>query len=247
MVRDIIILIAVFMVIPVDGSSDYISDYRNKCNELIMAGQSIEEDQRLWQLFDANWKYQMEASPESATWRGYPGQNHRWSDLSLQALNDGKEIDRLTLKTILSIKRSKLSEENQLNYDLFRRNAEMAVEKQQFPGNYLIINQMEGLPRDVPSMIEMMPRSNIEDYEAILLRLSGIPKLIDQTIVLLQEGMARGIVPPKIPLRTLSDQVAGQIQKVAFDSPMLSLSDRFHRQFQKKNKIVLNNLLKIHI
>ena len=65
MVRDIIILIAVFMVIPVDGSSDYISDYRNKCNELIMAGQSIEEDQRLWQLFDANWKYQMESSPES--------------------------------------------------------------------------------------------------------------------------------------------------------------------------------------
>ena len=236
MVRDIIILIAVFMVIPVDGSSDYISDYRNKCNELIMAGQSIEDDQRLWQLFDANWKYQMKASPESATWRGYPGQNHRWSDLSLQALNDGKEIDRLTLKTILSIKRSKLSEENQLNYDLFRRNAEMAVEKQQFPGDYLVINQMEGLPRDVPSMIEMMPRSNIEDYEAILLRLSGIPKLIDQTIVLLQEGMARGIVPPKIPLRTLSDQVAGQIQKVAFDSPMLSSFRSFPSSISKKEQ-----------
>ena len=236
MVRDIIILIAVFMIIPVNGSSDYISDYRNKCNELIMAGQSIEDDQRLWQLFDANWKYQMKASPESATWRGYPGQNHRWSDLSLQALNYGKEIDRLTLKTILSIKRSKLSEENQLNYDLFRRNAEMAVEKQQFPGDYLVINQMEGLPRDVPSMIEMMPRSNIEDYEAILLRLSGIPKLIDQTIVLLQEGMARGIVPPKIPLRTLSDQVAGQIQKVAFDSPMLSSFRSFPSSISKKEQ-----------
>ena len=236
MVRDIIILIAVFMIIPVNGSSDYISDYRNKCNELIMAGQSIEDDQRLWQLFDANWKYQMKASPESATWRGYPGQNNRWSDLSLQTLNYGKEIDRLTLKTILSIKRSKLSEENQLNYDLFRRNAEMAVEKQQFPGDYLVINQMEGLPRDVPSMIEMMPRSNIEDYEAILLRLSGIPKLIDQTIVLLQEGMARGIVPPKIPLRTLSDQVAGQIQKVAFDSPMLSSFRSFPSSISKKEQ-----------
>ena len=244
MVRDIIILIAVFMVIPVDGSSDYISDYRNKCNELIMAGQSIEEDQRLWQLFDANWKYQMEASPESATWRGYPGQNHRWSDLSLQALNDGKEIDGLTLKTILSVKRSKLSEENQLNYDLFRRNAEMAVEKQQFPGDYLVINQMEGLPRDVPSMIEMMPRSNIEDYEAILLRLSGIPKLIDQTIVLLQEGMARGIVPPKIPLRTLSDQVAGQIQEVAFDSPMLSSFRSFPSSISKKKQDILKKSAK---
>ncbi|MDP6891912.1 MAG: DUF885 domain-containing protein [Verrucomicrobiota bacterium] len=222
MIRHIVILIVVFMIIPVDGSSDYISDYRNKCNELIVAAKSLDDEQRLWQLFDANWKYKMIASPESATWRGYPGQNHRWSDLSLEALNTGKEVDKLTLKTVLSVNRSKLSAANQLNYDLFRRNAEMAVERQRFPGQYLVINQMEGLPRDVPSMIEMMPRSNIGDYEAILSRLSGVPKLVDQTIVLLQEGMARGIVPPKIPLRTLSDQVAGQIQAEAFASPMLS-------------------------
>ena len=164
----------------------------------------------------------MMSSPESATWRGYPGQNHRWSDLSLKALEKGKEVDRLTLKTILSIKRSKLSVDNQLNYDLFRRNAEMSVEKQQFPGEYLVINQMEGLPRDVPSMIEMMPRSNVNDYKTILSRLSGVSDLVDQTIVLLQEGLVRGIVPPKIPLRTLADQVLGQIHEDAFASPMLT-------------------------
>ena len=206
---------------PVCLSSDYIIDYRNKCNELIIS-KSLDEEKRLWQLFDANWKYQMMSSPESATWRGYPGQNHRWSDLSLKALEKGKEVDRLTLKTILSIKRSKLSVDNQLNYDLFRRNAEMSVEKQQFPGEYLVINQMEGLPRDVPSMIEMMPRSNLNDYKTILSRLSGVSDLVDQTIVLLQEGMVRGIVPPKIPLRTLADQVLGQIHEDAFASPMLT-------------------------
>ncbi len=222
MVRYIIILFVVFIIVPLDGAADYISDYRNKCIEIIAADKSLEDEQRLWQLFDANWKYQMIASPESATWRGYPGQNHRWSDLSLQALNKGKEVDRQTLKTVLSIKRSKLSVANQLNYDLFRRNAEMAVEGHRFPGEYLVINQMEGLPRDVPSMIEMMPRSNIEDYEAVLSRLSGVPKLVDQTIVLLEEGMTRGIVPPRIPLRTLSGQVIGQIQEEAFASPMLS-------------------------
>ena len=206
---------------PVCLSSDYIIDYRNKCNELIIS-KSLDEKKRLWQLFDANWKYQMMSSPESATWRGYPGQNHRWSDLSIKALEKGKEVDRLTLKTILSIKRSKLSVDNQLNYDLFRRNAEMSVEKQQFPGEYLVINQMEGLPRDVPSMIEMMPRSNLNDYKTILSRLSGVSGLVDQTIVLLQEGLARGIVPPKIPLRTLANQVLGQIHEDAFASPMLT-------------------------
>ena len=134
---------------------------------------------------NTRWK----ASPESATWRGYPGQNGRWSDLSLKAINEGKATDRLTLKAILSISRAKLTKDNQLNYDLFRRNAEMAVEKQKFPGEFLVLNQMDGLPRDVPSMLEMMPAENVADYEDLLSRLKGVPTLVDQTIALLQEGL----------------------------------------------------------
>ena len=128
----------------------------------------------------------------------------------------------MTLRAILSINRAKLKDANQLNYDLFRRNAEMAVEKQKFPGEYLALNQMDGLPRDVPSMIAMMPAENVANYEDILSRLKGLPELVDQTIALLQEGLARGIVPPKMPLRTVADQVGGQIQDGALTSPMLS-------------------------
>lgn len=236
MIRYIFYALVFIIISPLVEASDYVVDYRNKCNELIASAKNLEEDQRLWQLFEANWKYQMMNSPESATWRGYPGQNHRWSDLSLKALSVGKEVDTETLNTLLSINRSKLSEANQLNYDLFRRNAEMAVEKQGFPGEYLVINQMEGLPRDVPSMIAMMPNSSVTDYEAIISRLTGVSKLVDQTIVLLQEGLARGIVPPKIPLRTLPDQVMGQIQEVAFDSPMLSHFRSFPDSISKEEK-----------
>ena len=35
-------------------------------------------------------------------------------------------------------------------------------------------------------------------------------------------GLARGIVPPMVPLRTVADLVAGQIQEGALTSPMLS-------------------------
>ena len=218
----LILLFAAISITSLGKAQEYVTDFRKKCDTLIAAKGSAKDDQRLWDLFNAHWEYQMKASPESATWRGYPGQNHRWSDLSLKALNESKATDRLTLKTILSVDRAKLTEANQLNYDLFRRNAEMAVEKQNFPGEYLVLNQMEGLPRDVPSMIEMMAAENIEDYENILSRLGGVPRLVDQTIARLQEGLARGIVPPKVPLRTVADQVAGQIHDSALTSPMLS-------------------------
>ena len=220
--RAITLTVLLTIAIPIGHADDNSDRYRKQCADIIAAKGQADEGRRLWNLFEANWEYRMIAMPESATWRGYPGQNNRWSNLSMEAIADGKESARQTLKAILSFDRSNLSEDNRLNYDLFRRDAEMAIERQQFPAEFLVLNQMDGLPRDVPSMIAMMPSAKTKDYEDILARLGGIPVLIDQTIELLQEGLRRGIVPPKVPLRTVADQVSGQVHISPMTSPMLS-------------------------
>ena len=220
--RAITLTVLLTIAIPIGHADDNSDRYRKQCADIIAAKGQADEGRRLWNLFEANWEYRMIAIPESATWRGYPGQNNRWSNLSMEAIADGKESARQTLKAILSFDRSNLSEDNRLNYDLFRRDAEMAIERQQFPAEFLVLNQMDGLPRDVPSMIAMMPSAKTKDYEDILARLGGIPVLIDQTIELLQEGLRRGIVPPKVPLRTVADQVSGQVHISPMTSPMLS-------------------------
>jgi len=220
--RAITLTVLLTIAIPIGHADDNSDRYRKQCADIIAAKGQADEGRRLWNLFEANWEYRMIAIPESATWRGYPGQNNRWSNLSMEAIADGKESARQTLKAILSFDRANLSEDNRLNYDLFRRDAEMAIERQQFPAEFLVLNQMDGLPRDVPSMIAMMPSAKTKDYEDILARLGGIPVLIDQTIELLQEGLRRGIVPPKVPLRTVADQVSGQVHISPMTSPMLS-------------------------
>ena len=220
--RAITLTVLLTIAIPIGHADDNNDRYRKQCADIIAAKGQADEGRRLWNLFEANWEYRMIAIPESATWRGYPGQNNRWSNLSMEAIADGKESARQTLKAILSFDRANLSEDNRLNYDLFRRDAEMAIERQQFPAEFLVLNQMDGLPRDVPSMIAMMPSAKTKDYEDILARLGGIPVLIDQTIELLQEGLRRGIVPPKVPLRTVADQVSGQVHISPMTSPMLS-------------------------
>ena len=222
MKRAITIIVLLASSLQLSQANDNNERYRKQCNEIIGAKGQQNADGRLRRLFDANWKYRMVASPESATWRGYPGQNHRWSDFSLNAIADAKELDRRTLEAILSFNRDELAEFNRLNYDLFRRNAEMAVERHRFPAELLALNQMDGLPRDVPSMIAMMPAAKIVDYEDVLARLSGVSVLVDQTIELLLEGVKRGIVPPKVPLRTVAAQVAGQVHTDPMASPMLA-------------------------
>jgi len=227
MIRIISLALLYSLTIPLAKAAEYSDRYRKQCADIIAGKGNPEEDGRLWHLFEVNWEYRMIGSPESATWRGYPGQNHRWSDLSMQAIAEAKAVARRTLEAILSFDRAKLSEGNRLNYDLFRRNAEMAVERQKFPAEFLAVNQMDGLPRDVPSMIAMMPAGKVQDYNDILARLGGIPALVDQTVALLQEGLSRGIVPPRVPLRSLPDQVAGHMHVGPLTTPMLAKFKKF--------------------
>ncbi len=76
-------------------------------------------------------------------------------------------------------------------------------------------------------MIAMMPAARTKDYENILARLGGISTLVDQTIALLQEGLSREIVPPKVPLRSVPDQVAGQVHIGPMTTPMLAKFKKF--------------------
>ena len=49
-------------------------------NAPLDCGKGSAKDERLWQLFDAHWEYQMNRR-RVCNLAGYPGQNGRWSDL----------------------------------------------------------------------------------------------------------------------------------------------------------------------
>lgn len=48
------------------------------------------EAERLHKLFGDDWKWAMHEFPEFATFVGYPGENHRWGDASLEAIDRRK-------------------------------------------------------------------------------------------------------------------------------------------------------------
>src|SRR6185369_17336013 len=100
-----------------------------------------------------------------------------------------------------SISRANLSPAEQLNYDLFKKNHDDAIEGSRFKGEYMPINQMHGVQQEVPEILEISPRATVQNYENILARLKKVPALVDQTIVLLKKGLETGITPPRITLR----------------------------------------------
>lgn len=197
------------------------ADFRKQCDKLLTQKGKTKEAQRLHTLFKAHWEYSMREFPESATWRGYPGQNQRWTDYSLVSVARRKDDTQTALKVVQSINRTKLSVADQLNFDLFNRNLELEHAGQQFPQHLLVISQMDGIQRSLTSMLRMMPARKVSDYEDILARLRGTEKLVDQTIDLLDVGLKMRVTPPKICLRDLAEQVSKQITKNPMDSPLL--------------------------
>ena len=184
--------------------------FERACAALATAKTSAAE--RLHQLFKLDWERAMIESPEFATEVGFPGQNHRWSDLSLAGIARRKRELQAPLKVIHAINRAQLDDADQLSYDLFQKNAEQAVAGTRFPSEYFQITQLNGLPQDIARLLAIAPHTTVTDYENLLARLNGVPVLIDQTLMLLKQGLIAGITPPRITLRDVPQQVKNQME-----------------------------------
>ncbi|HEX4962112.1 MAG TPA: DUF885 domain-containing protein [Thermoanaerobaculia bacterium] len=185
------------------------------------------EGERLQKLFDLSWELTMHASPEFATFVGYPGLNDRWSDSSFEAIGFGRALSPKMLKALDSIDRSKLTPADQVNFDLARRRLVEGMEGDKFHGEYLQINQVGGPQQGIPQVLSAMPAGNVKDYENVIARLKGIPKVIDQSIALLEKGLQEGITPPKVTLRDVPAQVGNLFVDDPLKSPLLRAFQKF--------------------
>jgi uncharacterized protein (DUF885 family) len=181
----------------------------------------VTETERLHDLFRTHWTYTLEESPEMATYTGVPGHDHRWMDHSLEAYaRRNRELEH-PVRVAATIDRDQLSPADQVNLDLFRRNAEEALEGRRFPAELLPINQMGGVQQNVAQILGLMSFSRAADYENLVGRLEAVGTLVGQNIELLREGLRRGLTPPQVTLRDVPQQVKNQLVDDPLQSPLL--------------------------
>ena len=188
----------------------------------LAADRSHTDAERLTQLFDLEWERALQESPEFATSIGDSRFDHRWSDVSEQAIEKWKADLQFPLAVMKSIGRSKLSEADRLNYDLFLRALERSIEASRFDYQFLAISQLGGVQQAVPQQLAQMPTNSIKGYENILARLRALPVLVEQNVALLKRGLAAGVTQPRITLRDVPQQILGVIPADPLNSPLLN-------------------------
>lgn len=186
---------------------------------LFLASAPESESVRLRRLFEEHWATELRESPEFATYIGYP--NDRWSDRSPESVVRWYEIAREELAALSAIDRSRLSASEQVDYDLLRRRLQIQFEGQRFQdlGLYLPIDHMGGVDLELVQLLDYMPARTVADHEAMLARLRGFPKVVDQTLALLAKGLETGITPPRVTLRDVPERVGSLLGP---ESPVLA-------------------------
>jgi uncharacterized protein (DUF885 family) len=194
--------------------------FADVCSNLKAAIAKGSEKQKLDQYLKVQWQNLMMEYPEWATYVGFPGQNDRWSDRSLSAIERRKKEDKCQLAILAKINRAGLKGEDRINFDLSKRNLERQIEGQRFPDEFFVLDHLGGLHMEVADMMRDMPSSSVKEYEDMLSRLDKVPVIEAQTEILLREGLKRKITPVKMFLERVPSQFDRVLTAKVEDSPL---------------------------
>jgi len=170
--------------------------------------------QRLHSLFDRDWEYQMQHDPVGASELGDRRWNDQWPDVSLNSLREQFQNGRQELQELQAIDRSKLSLEDQLNYDVFEYNVKDYVESEQYKWYLVRTNTFSGI-QTVEGLVNSLRFESVKDYDDWLGRLHNFPAYMDQNIALMHEGVKQHVVIAKV----IGEKVLTQFNGMDWQDP----------------------------
>jgi uncharacterized protein (DUF885 family) len=168
----------------------------------------------LSRLLADEWEYTLRTQPELATQVGDNRYNDRVSDYSQKAIAADIEHTRQSLARFEVIHVDGFPEQEKLNHALMVRSLREALDAAKFKDWEMPATQFGGVHLGYASLPFDSPFRNAKDYEDYLSRLHQIPRVLDQSMGNMRDGLRDHLMPPKY----LLEKVSSQAQEIADDS-----------------------------
>ncbi|MDJ0792829.1 MAG: DUF885 domain-containing protein [Woeseiaceae bacterium] len=186
-------------------------------------------------LLDEHWEWTLASAPIMASTMGDRRRNQEWGDMSLGAIEQRRQDTKAFLRRVYAIDRAVLNEADQLNHELFRRHLEDQVDEYRFNAHWLPFSQRGGV-QNMDNLANRVRISTLQDYDDWLARLRKIDDVIDQTIALAEQGRKSGLMPPRIVMERIPDQIAAQVVEFPVDSPFFRPFEKIPESFSAANR-----------
>lgn len=169
-------------------------------------------------LLDEHWQWRLVSSPVFASALGDRRYNDQWPDMSLAAHERRYADTREFLRRAYAIERSALSDADQLNYELFRRQLQEDVDAHPFGAHLMPFSHQGGL-QNLESTTNRLRLVTVDDYADWISRMAKVDRLVDQHIELAEAGRKAGLVSPAVLMQRIQPQLARQLVDSPEESP----------------------------
>src|SRR5260370_7714572 len=167
--------------------------------------------QELKQLLAGEWEYELRESPELGTIIGDYRYNDRWSDVSPAHAARQKQDFQKWLAGFEAIDSTGFPEQEKLSQSLMVRNLKEQLEGIDLKLYEMPVEQFFGLHLFLAQFVALAPFDSAKHYEDYLARLHQVPRIVDEIIELLRQGMKDKLMPP----RYLLEKTAAQCRSIA--------------------------------
>jgi uncharacterized protein (DUF885 family) len=179
-------------------------------SHLIQSTGVNERRDELSRLLAEEWEYELRESPEFATVIGDYRYNDRWSDHSLAHVQMQRSDLQNWLSQLENLDTTGFPEQEKLNQSLIARNLKERIDSIDMKNYEMPVDQFFGIQIILPELVAQMPFDSSKHYEDYLARLHQVPKLLDQVIVVLQQGKRDGLMQPRFLLANAFGRPASQ-------------------------------------
>lgn len=176
--------------------------------------------------------------------KGYEG---RWSDISLDANSRGKSWQQQILNAIKKLDRTTLSKEDALHLYLIENSANQSIQQFNYKLHLMPIAPFNGIHLLYANTITRIPMYSQKDVENAFKLMVGVDESIEQVLTLLQEGIRQGVLPAKIAVAPVVDQLQGMLTTSVEKSPFyinftnlqITSDSTLNRSLQQRAKSII--------
>jgi uncharacterized protein (DUF885 family) len=194
------------------------------------------QTEKLHALFSQAFEAQLREAPETATYIGRNEFNDRWSDWSPAAIERHRMRVTALIAALDQVSLMDVSAQDQLSAKLLRYISKQDLDDQIIQHYLLRVNPLYGLHNAIYITVDRMPARSAADYENIIARLRAIPVYVDQNIALLDQGIASGIVQPRVVADRVTQQIAVQAGQDAKATALLAAFRNFPSNIPKEEQ-----------
>jgi uncharacterized protein (DUF885 family) len=178
-------------------------------------------------LLNEQWEYTMRQNPLYASILGDKRYNDQLDDFSQQAIDANLEQERRFIARFEAIDTTGFPDQEALNKRLIIRDLRIDIDGAHFKPWEMPVDQMNGVHTNLPQLINVLPFDSVKDYEDFITRMKLFPRLFDQNIDHMRQGMADGLMPPRMLLEKVVTQSNAIGSMAPEQSPFIHPFDKF--------------------